>query len=417
MKLNIAAFLFAFLFLLAGAKAQQTHFIYIQTSDKQAFYVKMGKNVYSSSVSGYLIISKLLDSTYNLSIGFPKSEWPQQNFDCTIDGNDKGYLLKNFGDKGWGLFNLQTLDVTMAGNKPTENNSLKEERTDSFSNMLSAVVKDPGIKMTTKKAPEVKTPDTIQPVAVAEPATTKEPTTTEPETITDKRIVVVGKKSTKKSTIIKLLDRTDNDGTQLVYLDIYPGHKDTVRLFIPADKTVAIAAQKAEPKKDIPAVQDAPAEVQAVATPQPAEPQPVKEQPKKTTDKKFIDMDMSASNTNADTAAKPVSNNTDKPAVAATTNNCRNIASEEDFLKLRKKMASEDDDDKMVSLAYKVFKSRCFTTAQVKNLGALFLDDKGRYSFFDMAYPYVSDSEYYNSLESQLSEPYYINRFKALINH
>ena len=98
MKLIITALLSAFIFLSVGAKAQQTHFIYIQTSDKQPFYIKMDKTVYSSSTSGYLILSKLTDSTYSFSIGFPKSEWPQQNFSCSIDKKDKGYLLKNFGD-------------------------------------------------------------------------------------------------------------------------------------------------------------------------------------------------------------------------------------------------------------------------------------------------------------------------------
>jgi len=408
MKLNIAAFLFSFLFLCAGVQAQQTHFIYIQTSDKQPFYVKLDKNVYSSSVSGYLIISKLLDKTYNFSIGFPKSEWPQQNFTCTVEGNDKGYLLKNFGDKGWGLFNLQTLDVTMAENKAIETkNSTKEERTDSFSNMLSAAVNDPGIKMTEKKKPEV-IADTIQPVAATEPVTTKEPVTAEPISvpIVDKPIVVTGKKATKKTTIIKLLDRTDNDGIQLVYLDINQDRKDTVRIFIPADKTVAVAEQK----KDIVELQPTP--------PSPPVQQPVTEKPK-AVDKKFIDIEMPASNTNSDTikaATKNVVASSNKPAVEKNSE-CKNLASEDDFLKLRKKMAAEESDADMVNAAIKVFKTKCFTTGQIKNLGFLFLSDKGRYSFFNKAYSFVSDSENFSGLENQLSDPVYIARFKELINH
>src|SRR6188768_2663174 len=75
----------------------QNRFIYIQTENKQAFYVKMDKKILSSSASGYMIISKLIDSTYKFSIGFPKNEWPEQNVTITLKEADAGYLLKNLG--------------------------------------------------------------------------------------------------------------------------------------------------------------------------------------------------------------------------------------------------------------------------------------------------------------------------------
>ena len=78
-------------------------------------------------------------------------------------------------------------------------------------------------------------------------------------------------------------------------------------------------------------------------------------------------------------------------------------------------MAGEDNDDNMVTEARKYFKTKCFTSLQVKNLGALFLTDESRYKFFDMAYPYVSDVENFSSLGSELKDPYYINRFKAML--
>jgi hypothetical protein len=69
----------------------------------------------------------------------------------------------------------------------------------------------------------------------------------------------------------------------------------------------------------------------------------------------------------------------------------------------------------MVGFAQKVFKAKCFTTDKVKNLGFLFLNDKGRYKFFDMAYPYVSDPQNFSSLQSQLTDTYFLNRFKAMV--
>ena len=45
---------------------------------------------------------------------------------------------------------------------------------------------------------------------------------------------------------------------------------------------------------------------------------------------------------------------------------CKDFATENDFLKLRKKMAAENNTDAMIIAAKKYFKSRCFTTEQIK---------------------------------------------------
>ena len=78
-------------------------------------------------------------------------------------------------------------------------------------------------------------------------------------------------------------------------------------------------------------------------------------------------------------------------------------------------MAGENNDNNMVSEAGKVFKTKCFSTAQIKNLSTLFLTDEFKYKFFDAAYQHVSDSENFASLQSELKEEYYINRFKAML--
>ena len=88
-----------------------------------------------------------------------------------------------------------------------------------------------------------------------------------------------------------------------------------------------------------------------------------------------------------------------------------------DFLGgLRKKIVGEKNDDDMVAEAKKVFKTKCFSTLQIKNLSALFLTEESKYKFFDAAYQYVSDLENFSTLQSELKEEYYINRFKAMIH-
>jgi hypothetical protein len=96
---------------------------------------------------------------------------------------------------------------------------------------------------------------------------------------------------------------------------------------------------------------------------------------------------------------------------------CKNFAMEDDFLKLRKKMVTKYVDDEMILIAKRVFKVKCFTVEQVKNLSVLFLKDSGKYAFFDMVYPFVADSHNFHVLQNQLTDSYYIDRFKVMLRH
>jgi hypothetical protein len=123
---------------------------------------------------------------------------------------------------------------------------------------------------------------------------------------------------------------------------------------------------------------------------------------------------------------KPVFNETVQPTgkedekktvVLIPNSNCLNNASEDDFIKLRRKMIAEDKEDDMVNVARKQFKLKCFTVEQIKNLSVILLTEDGKYHFFDAAYPYASDSGNFYLLESELKDAYYINRFKSMLRH
>jgi hypothetical protein len=381
--------------------AQQNHFIYLQTEGKQPFYAKLDKKVLSSSASGYLIIPKLKDGQYNIIIGFPKAENSEQAFACSIDNKDAGYLIKNFGEKGWGLFNMQTLDVVMAGEKTGKSDIAKTEKTDDFSNMLSEVVNDPSIKQTAppkEKSAIIKGEDMP---AVQQPDSHQE----------------------NKSIIIKKQLIRSKAGVQATYIDISGDKQDTIEIFIPVDIIVVNddVAPTTEIKKD---KEQAPVQEKENATAKKeAKIEGIKEdintkeetksgQKKEITeeDKKFLPIKMKAAPTTDTVAESSVT-------VQMVNSDCKTYASDEDFLKLRKKMAAEDTDDAMIAIAQKFFKAKCYTTDQVKNLSALFLKDAGKYRFFDLAYQFVSDSSSFSTLESQLSDAYYISRFKAMVRH
>jgi len=88
--------------------AQQSYFIYLQTEGKQPFYVQLGPRVYSSTLSGYLVLSNLKDSTYSISFGLPGNKLAPQKFTLQPNGADRGFEVKDFGEKGWGLYDWRT---------------------------------------------------------------------------------------------------------------------------------------------------------------------------------------------------------------------------------------------------------------------------------------------------------------------
>jgi hypothetical protein len=391
-------------------QAQQDHFIYLQTENYTPFYIKTGNQILSSSAAGYLILSKLRDGDYKMIIGSPKNEWSEQQVSYKVENKDAGYLIKNFGDNKLGLFNLQSYHVTMAENVvAVKTKEVTQNNDDAFSNMLANVVNDSTIKQ--------KDVVVVPPVAVKEKEKVvqeqpkEKPEVAEPPKTPEEKTGVVGSVIVE-SSIKRKLRKKGKDGTELIYTDEYDNNKDTIRIFIPAEKAEEVAkdeikindTSKQDNKTDSLVQKNKDLVMQADTV----KLVPV-ETPKKTV-----------------TEQKPVSQpvfiedqkSEKRPASGLTINSdCKTNASDDDFFKLRKKMAAEKNDEAMVKVAKKVFKTRCFSTDQVKNLSSLFLKDEGRYNFFDAAYPFVSDSAVFPSLENQLTDPYYITRFKAMIHH
>ena len=353
-------------------KAQQNHFIYIQTENKQPFYVKMNKKIYSSSASGYLIMAKLKPDVYDFSIGFPKNEWAEQNLQSTIVDKDLGYILKNYSKEGWGLLNLQTLALIMPINNKKNDQTAPVIMSDSFSNMLSSVVNDPTIKEEVKSEPKI---------------------------IVAKKDSLI-KISNNESSIIKKQINNSPQGLTMVYIDSVNGLNDTINILIPS-VTETIVAKKDnlnKIKESIKINDQKPASQQVVTSEK---------------DAKFLNIELPNPHTEV-----IANKNIDKSASSPMVNSdCKSFASEDDFLKLRKKMASANNSEVMITYAKKIFKTKCFNTEQVKNLSVLFLKDEGKYSFFDTAYPFVSDAQNFPSLQMQLSDDYFINRFKVMIRH
>ncbi len=403
----------AFFIFTTTALAQQNHFIYIQTEYKQPFYVRIGDKLLSSSSAGYIVIPKLQNGTYELNIGFPKNEWAQQKIGITVNNNDAGFTLKNFDTKGWGLFNMQTMDILMATANPVSAFSNDSSHTDGFADVLADVVSTPSIKEKAA-AKEKEKKAAKEPVTKTLPVTETSPLITPTE---EKPVAIAIK------TPVKVSSTLDNSGRSLVYADFFNNHTDTVMIFIPYNTVVKV--DNGSPGQ--------PVENNRIEEPMPVkmvEPLLAKEtkEPQKE-DKKILDIEVPNPNTTTKaitTEPKTEEKQTveagsdavgNKAVVQMINSDCKSNATDDDFLTLRKKMAAQRTDENMIVMAKKGFVTKCYTSEQVSNLGTLFLKDAGRYSFFDAAYAHVSDTQNFGSLVSKLSDEYYINRFKAMLRH
>lgn len=466
-KLLLSLFFFG---VAVTAAAQKVYFVYLQSEQEQAFFVKLNEKVHSSSASGYLILSKLKDSSYTISIGFPQNKWPEQRFIIDIKTKDHGFLVKNFGDKGWGLFDMQSLAVQMSLTtvnkeinntvkkpvsaftdilaKAADDSTLRErpvvakaeekkpeikitEETKKEKVEVKPVIVTPGVIKTEESKPVVKTEELakkeeIKPVVadtvLATVKDTKvesinEPVTIKPPVIEEKPVVkteepptgaikerqagaltdnpLVKEEVYKKSVVVRKGESSTTEGFGLTFIDEFAnGSKDTIRILIPNPKPVAgqVKAEPKQEKKFLEITSDTPVVSKEII-------QSAKEEVKQEAATK--------QNNQAEVVAEKT------PVVSA----CKEVAAESDFLKLRKNMASAETDDDMIDEAKKYFKSKCFATSQIKNLSTLFLNEAGKYKFFDLAYQYASDPVNFRSLESELKDEYYINRFKAMLRN
>lgn len=415
MKIKKISFFLLLLFVSFTGFSQKYYFVYLQTEGNQPFFVKMNKKILSSTASGYLILPKMADSTYSFAIGFPQNIWPEQNFSVAINKKDHGYLLKNFGEKGWGLFNLQTLSVQMSSTANAKVNEQKTEISNNvsvFTELLSKATDDPSIKekpvfANTEIKEEVKAQENIAKIKTEEISKelpdeklTQKPIEVVENTIVKKEepAVVIQELTTIKSedkttsspeqfertTITKRSESSTTEGFGLVFIDeIGGGINDTIQLLIPNPRSLVTLVNE-EPKDE----------------------------------KKFIEILPDSAKKKDEIVSEDKPANTEAQVEKSMLNkNCNVVAEENDFFKLRKNMAAAEGDENMLLEAKNYFKTKCFTSEQVRNLGLLFLKDEGKYKFFDLAYNYVTDTEKFIELQAELKDPYYINRFKAMLRN
>lgn len=117
LKYRTVIFVWACLLLCGRLRAQeqQLHYVYIQSEKGQPFYVKHNGKVLSSTDRGYIIIPRLETGTAPITVGFPNKESKEAQFNLRIAKTDQGFLLKQSGEAGYSLYNLQTFRELKSG--------------------------------------------------------------------------------------------------------------------------------------------------------------------------------------------------------------------------------------------------------------------------------------------------------------
>lgn len=108
-KLKLLYLCFCLLVATGLAAQDASYFVYIQHEKQQPFYVKLNGKLLSSSLKGYVILPRLQAGKVPVTIGFPKSDAPEQQYVIRLTGKrDYGFLLKGNGEKDYALYDLQT---------------------------------------------------------------------------------------------------------------------------------------------------------------------------------------------------------------------------------------------------------------------------------------------------------------------
>jgi len=359
-----------------GLKSQQTHFIYIQSEDKQPFYIRFKEKIISSSESGYLIAPKLEQGQLNFTLGFPKNAWPSSSYSLEIESKDLGFQLKKVDELTWALYNIQTSDLLSPVEVNKVSNQIIETSTDEFTNILAEVSNTPSVKQKkiNTENNSAGLASNIDSSSIAKDNITIDSNVNEiigvRVPVQTKPIVIKEKKEKKSkirlepSNVKQDFSFLDSTGRSLTYTIKEGDTEDHVVVFISYEKPLVFP--KAEPDSIMPVA------IEQIITPE-----------------------------NTQTQVQQVIR-------------CSSNAEEKDFLKLRRKMTQEDNEEKMIEVAEKAFKDKCYSTDQVRYLAVLFINEDNRLAFIRISVNYISDLSLFGTLQQLFNTEKNINSFKEI---
>ena len=407
MKAALIAF---FVVIALAGQSQRQYYVFVESENSQPFYVRLGEAIHNSSGVGHVIVSQLIDSTYTFEIGFPKDQYPSNQFVIRINKKDHGYQLKNLTGKGWVLFDYQTAEllypVKKEGIAQSGYSLVKKE--DGFARLLSEVVNDTSVLYS------IVYEKPIEPVVKKEKVVAQDTALKKEDVVTKQNAEPL--KEVPALVGVSLIGQKQSDsGRQMTFKD----DKDSVSIFIPVEQ---------EEQKQTAATQDDDKKKQSETDNKKEnsnQPNNIKQEavavvPIVTADSVLKKSEPAVSKEAIDSSHKVVQEKTVDTAsqqkkLVLLNSDCKAIAWDNDVDKLRIKMLGEKDVDNKITLARKIFKTKCFSASQIKGLTELFVTDQDKYKFLDAAYPFVVDTDNFKQLSYLLSDDYYVKRFRTMV--
>jgi hypothetical protein len=437
--------------------AQRTQFVYLQTETMEPFFVVLNKKNISSSSAGHVILSGLQPGTYQFQVGFPGNN-PLQEYSVTVSAEaDQGFLVKKSGEGEYALVNLQTGAVQQSGEakkalaeaekqkaaaeaqKVQEEALAKQQAEEQAKQQAEADAKEQEQKklaeeaeaqkrieeekaaqqqeaeaaknkteeaVPTKKAEETagekKQAGVENQAAKAEAAGTKAASTTAATAATGAQGAVIGTAGVLSAAEIarlqeeaRQIDARGKRDSALAAEKAKPAAKTTQPVFLDMEMHMPDSATKEEGYVAVP---------KEVATPKKEE---LLEQPKTAP---VVTAPV------AITAAGEIKTDTvPKPEATKTNPNCTEEASDAELDLISQMVKREKDPEDGIDMLKKSMKVKCINTAQLRKLCLIFAADQHRYALLDMAYRYTTDQDKYVQLSDLLTDVYYLNRFKAML--
>lgn len=382
------------LILTAGRNYAQEYFVLIQADSSQSFYVRMGGQLYSSSGGGHLILPQLKDSTYTVTVGLPGQSFSEQCYSFDVHQKDQVFRLKSVNGVRWGLYDRQgqELKIIDAGESASRRPRIAGiKKDDAFSRLMADVVRDTAVMYNTYAMPQM-----------------------------------------LNDSVAKLIPGVGGGADSAMVLRVWPsslaaGHDTAVA--ISRDTAVATGAAPIDsPARAVvpgPVIGNTAAAMttapiyrpvskdSAVSGVSPYKPSVVvKVSERKSSRSLRLVYADAGTNSKPDTIVIIIPVDTGR-VIPFVNSDCHSYATDYDVDKLRVKMLESVKDDDRIQEARKFFKTKCFSTHQIKALSEVFMTDAAKFKFLETAYPFVSDDRF-RELVGLLADPVYSGRFRAM---
>lgn len=106
------------MFICSGLYAQQSHFVFIESLNKQPFTIKFENKEFFSGTKNYITLSKLNNGLKTIIINMKNES--ESKFSIPVENNDLGYSLKQNSNNDWVLFDILSFKTLEQGNLNNE---------------------------------------------------------------------------------------------------------------------------------------------------------------------------------------------------------------------------------------------------------------------------------------------------------